>query len=487
MKTIKNLTADEIRKSILQLAIQGKLVKQDPNDEPASELVKRIYEEKKKLIKDGKIKKDNNESYIFKGEDNCYYEKVGNKVTNITDELPFEIPNNWTWVRLKNLVKIETGKKDANFGSTGGSYDFFTCAMQPIKSKSYSYDGEYLILPGNGANVGKSIHYFGKFEAYQRTYLLSKLIDIIYFEYLKINFDTRWLEYNKNKLFGSAIPYIKLNNIEEFLIPLPSINEQKKIVKIVYKFEPLLERYQSIETKLSNYESLFEEKLKASILQYAIEGKLVRQDPNDEPASVLLERIKQEKERLISEGKIKRDKHESEIIAGDDKNYYENYFVEGSLKSFLFPMKSTKPSGLKFKYIDIDAIDNEENKIKYPKVLPSTNATSRARRKLNEGDVLYSLVRPYLKNIARVENYYDCIGSTGFYVCSPLPCLDTDYLFYFLLSPQTEKAVMKFMRGLNSPSITTTVLEDIKIKLPSYKTQRKIVNKIEILLKTIGN
>ena len=268
---------------------------------------------------------------------------------------------------------------------------------------------------------------------------------------------------------------------------MPPINEQKRIEKKIDILKRYLNTYHKIEKELTSLESSFEEKLKASILQYAIEGKLVKQDPNDEPASVLLERIKMEKEKLIREGKIKRDKNDSDVVVGDDKNYYENYFVEGSLKSFLFPMKSTKPSGLKFKYIDIDAIDNEENKIKYPKVLPSTNATSRARRKLNEGDVLYSLVRPYLKNIARVENYYDCIGSTGFYVCSPLPCLDTDYLFYFLLSPQTEKAVMKFMRGLNSPSITTTVLEDIKIKLPSYKTQRKIVNKIEILLKTIGN
>src|SRR5574344_2308522 len=106
MKTIKNLKAEEIRKSILQLAIQGKLVKQDPNDEPASELVKRIYAEKQRLIKEGKIKKDKNESYIFKGDDNCYYEKIGNLKPIKLDDLPFEIPDNWTWIRLKNLCKI---------------------------------------------------------------------------------------------------------------------------------------------------------------------------------------------------------------------------------------------------------------------------------------------------------------------------------------------------------------------------------------------
>lgn len=196
--------------------------------------------------------------------------------------------------------------------------------MEPIRSKSYSYDGEYLILPGNGANVGKSIHYFGKFEAYQRTYLLSKLLSSINFDYLKINLDARWMGYNKDKLFGSAIPYIKLSNIEEFLIPLPPINEQKKIINKYFKCGPLISQYEIIERKLTNLELEFEEKLSASILQYAIEGKLVKQDPNDEPASVLLKHIKAEKEKLIKEGKIKRDKHESEIVLGDDKNYYEN-------------------------------------------------------------------------------------------------------------------------------------------------------------------
>ena len=104
MKTIKNLTAEQIRKSILQLAIQGKLVKQDPNDEPASELVKRIYEEKHRLIKEGKIKKDKNESYIYKGDDNCYYEKL-------LENIPFELPNGWAWIRQSNLCWLDNGNK----------------------------------------------------------------------------------------------------------------------------------------------------------------------------------------------------------------------------------------------------------------------------------------------------------------------------------------------------------------------------------------
>ena len=111
MKTIKNLTADELRKSILQLAIQGKLVKQNPNDEPASELVKRIYEEKNKLIAEGKIKKDKNQSYIFKGDDNCYYEKIGKADPVQLDDLPFDIPDNWTWIRHNSIYEIFGGSQ----------------------------------------------------------------------------------------------------------------------------------------------------------------------------------------------------------------------------------------------------------------------------------------------------------------------------------------------------------------------------------------
>lgn len=113
MKTIKNLTADQLRKSILQLAIEGKLVKQNPNDEPASELVKKIMAEKKKLIQEGKIKKDKNESYIFKGDDNFYYEKISNGEPAKIEDLPFDIPDSWTWIRHNAIFEIFGGSQPA--------------------------------------------------------------------------------------------------------------------------------------------------------------------------------------------------------------------------------------------------------------------------------------------------------------------------------------------------------------------------------------
>lgn len=188
-----------LRQSILQEAISGKLVPQDPNDEPASILLERMQNDKRKVIP-------------------------------IQDEeMPYEIPGSWEWVNLGSIVSIITGKKDANFGSEDGTYDFFTCSNTPIKCKSYSYDGDYLIMPGNGANIGKVIHYKGKFEAYQRTYLLQGYgnFDL---DYLKYHLMCNWKEYNQDKLYGSAIPYIKLGNLMSYPVALPPLAEQQRIV-----------------------------------------------------------------------------------------------------------------------------------------------------------------------------------------------------------------------------------------------------------------
>ena len=219
-----------LKKSILQEAIQGRLVEQCEADEPATELLKRIQQEKQKLVKEGKLKaKDISDSIIFKGDDNKYYEQIGNNIVDITDKIPFDLPNNWVWCRLSTLMQILTGKKDANYGDEKGPYEFFTCSNTPLKSTTYSYDGDYLIMPGNGANIGQIIHYTGRFEAYQRTYLLHAY-SFINLDYLKYHLMCNWKEYNQDKLYGSAIPYIKLGNLTSYLVALPPLVEQQRIV-----------------------------------------------------------------------------------------------------------------------------------------------------------------------------------------------------------------------------------------------------------------
>ena len=518
MKTIKNLTADELRKSILQLAIQGKLVKQNPNDEPASELVKKIYEEKKKLIAEGKIKKDKNESYIFKGDDNCYYEKIGNNASIKLEDLPFDIPDNWTWIRFGNLVNISTGasfKKEQAIQENKSNY---TRVLRGGNILPFQYllknDDLYIpndlvsndiILKANDliTPAVTSLENIGKVAVIEKNYdsvtaggfvyifrpnFNCNLISNLIMDFMSSSAFQEMMK-SITKKSGQAFYNMNKERLKDLYFPLPPLEEQQRIVDKINSFEPLIQEYDKYEKQLTELESTFAEKLKKSILQFAIEGKLVKQDPNDEPASVLLERIKAEKEKLIKEGKIKRDKNESYIYQGDDKNYYEKVKIDypsqwliGNLKSFLLPMESTKIKTNYFDYIDIDAIDNVNNIISNPKHLSKESAPSRASRKLHNGDVLFSIVRPYLKNIALVTSEYkNCIASTGFYVCTPISALCSEYLFYLLISPYCIESVMPYMKGDNSPSIRGNDLENLIIGVPSLNEQRRIVTKIHTI------
>ena len=242
--------------------------------------------------------------------------------------------------------------------------------------------------------------------------------------------------------------------------------------------------------------------LKNSILQWAIQGKLVPQDPNDEPASVLLERIREEKARLLKEKKIKKDKNESIIYRGEDNSYYEKFLATGEMKcideeipfeipatwewvrgkSVFLPMESTKPAK-DFVYIDVDAVNNKTNSIDKPKFILKTNAPSRATRKLHKNDILFSMVRPYLRNIALVpEEYANAIASTGFYVITSLNALFPKYIFLLMLSSYVVDGLNSFMKGENSPSINNCHIEDFLYPLPPLTEQHRIVAKVEELL-----
>ena len=232
-------------------------------------------------------------------------------------------------------------------------------------------------------------------------------------------------------------------------------------------------------------------KLRQKILDLAIHGKLVPQDPNDEPASVLLERIRKEKEQLIKEGKIKAPKKSKS--AGDTSHYPKEGpwelpkgWVWLSGEDIFLPMESTSPKGEFFEYIDIDAIDNATNCIKKPKHLAVLNAPSRATRKVSKGDVLFSMVRPYLRNIAMVE-LDSCIASTGFYVCRCSEILDSKYCYYLMLSNYVVEGLNQFMKGDNSPSINNTHITSWIYPIPPLSEQKRISGAIDGLLTYVGN
>ena len=342
------MTGQQLKNSILQMAVQGRLVPQDPNDEPASVLLERIRKEKEQLIKDGKIKKEKNPSYIFRGADNLPYEKVGkNEPVCIADEVPFEIPESWEWVRLSSLVskEIRRGKSPKYSVSAGiqvfaqkcnvknGGIDMTLAKyLDPIALKKYPVE-EYLqdqdiIVNSTGNGTLGRIGVFRDANRIDESVIVPdshvtviRLLPSTNKNYL-LNVLRYYQPYLEKSGEGSTNQTeLKPAVIANLFVPLPPQEEQIRIVDKLVKVFPLVEKYGNQENALVDLNSKFPDQLKKSILQEAVQGKLVPQDPNDEPASVLLERIHAEKERLIKEGKIKRDKHESVIFKRDNSHY----------------------------------------------------------------------------------------------------------------------------------------------------------------------
>jgi type I restriction enzyme S subunit len=315
----------KLRELILTLAMQGHLVEQDVNDPPASELLKEIEAEKERVSHEGMKTRRGKEKKLPPVK---------------AEEVPYELPLGWEWVRLANLVDIQTGKKDVNQGHKDGLYPFFSCAAEPLKSNEYSFDCEALLLPGNGANVGLVTFFKGKFEAYQRTYVVNNFLNCSP-QYIEQVVKARFLKTLEGKQFGSAINYIKLGNLTEFLIPLPPLPEQHRIVARIDQLMACCDALEKLrkereEKRLAVHAAAIKQlldapdgsawdfiqkhfgelytvkenvaELRKAILQLAVMGRLVPQDPNDPPASELLKEIEAEKQRLVKAGKIKKPK-----------------------------------------------------------------------------------------------------------------------------------------------------------------------------------
>jgi len=328
-----------LRQKILDLAIRGKLVPQDPNDEPASVLLERIRAEKQQMVKDGKLKaKDiKNDTVIFKGDDNLHYEQFQDgTVKCIEDEIPFELPDGWAWARLgvicpygenkavsadlidetawildlediekeTGVIKKYTTKSERN--SVSNKYSF--CKGQLLYSKLRPYLNKVVIATKDGyctTEILPLTFYGNIYSPYMQLFIMSPT----------------FLTYVNMISYGVKMPRLGTNDGKNAIIAIPPINEQKRIRDKFDIVAPLFDKIQNNLNNLNNEVTA----IKSKILDLAIRGKLVPQDPNDEPASVLLERIREEKEELIKQGKIKRDKKESVIFKGDDNSYYEKY------------------------------------------------------------------------------------------------------------------------------------------------------------------
>ena len=338
------MTGKQLKNSILQWAIQGKLVPQDPNDEPASVLLEKIRAEKAQLIKEGKIKKDKKESIIYRGEDNSYYEKIlaTDEVKCVDDELPFMIPNTWDWVRLRNITSLlgdgihgtpEYDEKGSYYFINGNNLKDKTIVIKPDTKKvneqeylKYKKDlDENTILVSINGTLGNVAYYNDEPVMLGKSVCYFNLMSHDLKEYIYIVLKSPYfLEYALSAATGTTIKNVSLQAMNNLLIPVPSQPEQNRILHKIELLKVSLDKYSKQECQLSKLNNSIRQTLKKSVLQAAIQGKLVSQDASDEPASILLQRIKEEKLRLVKEGKLKKkDVIDSTIFRGDDNKYYE--------------------------------------------------------------------------------------------------------------------------------------------------------------------
>lgn len=309
-----------LRQKILDMAIRGKLVPQDPNDEPASVLLERIREEKQRLIKEGKIKKDKNDSVIFKGDDNRYYEKVGGEVKDITDDLPFEIPDSWSLVRLSSVCWLTDAPK-----ITGEKLPYLDAkTLRGKVNTTLLFDGKVVnagtkVILVDGENSGEVFEI--PFRGYMgSTFKVLEIVSQFNTDYLNIVLEYYQKSLRENKT-GSAIPHLNKKLFKSLLIGVPSLYEQ---LRITDRINELFKQIDIIEQNQADISTLYDEFRKRT-LTLAIQGKLVPQDENDEPANVLLERIRAEKKAKLGKKYV-----DSYIYKGDDNCYYEK--IKDSVK-----------------------------------------------------------------------------------------------------------------------------------------------------------
>lgn len=337
------MNGKQLKNSILQWAIQGKLVPQDPNDEPASVLLEKIRQEKERLIKEKKIKRDKNASIIYRGEDNSYYEKIlaTGEVKCIDEEIPFEIPQGWEWTRIGNIFNHTSGKQQSSSNKGGGTpQKFITTSnlywghfvLDNVKVMNFTDEeiktcsatkGDLLVCEG-GAGYGRSAIWNEDYDICLQNHVhrlrpcVSGICEYVYYFIYLLK------ESNNLASVGTAMPGLSANRLKGLLLPFPSLTEQKRIVLKLEGLLPQIDKYSKVQNQLDELNTTIKESFKKSILQEAIQGKLVQQLAEEGTAQELLEQIKTEKQKLVKEGKLKKSAlNDSGIFRGGDNRYYE--------------------------------------------------------------------------------------------------------------------------------------------------------------------
>ena len=526
------MTAQQLKNSILQMAVQGKLVPQDPNDEPASVLLERIRAEKERLIKEKKIKREKNPSVIFKGADNTPYEKIGDEVRSLADEVPFDIPDSWEWVRLIDVCEyIQRGKspkyspikKYPVVAQKCNQWSGFSIEKaQFIEPNSLSSYGPERLLQDNDlmwnstglGTLGRMAIYKTAANPYElavadsHVTVIRPLKQFVLPEYLYYYFANPSVQSviedqsdgtTKQKELATA-------TIKAYLTPIPPLDEQRRILAKLSEVLPVVKNYGVVYDETTAMQEAFPESLKKSILQEAVQGKLVPQDPSDEPAEALLERIRAEKQRLIKEGKIKKNKHESVIFRRDNSHYEKLDGIERCIDDeipFEIPdswawtsvgevctniqygsSQKSSPTGK----IAVLRMGNLQNgRIVLDKLVYTSDSKEIEKYPLEYNDLLFNRTNSK-ELVGKVAIYKSEIPAiyAGYLVRLHPILIDSDYLNYVMQS----QYYWIYCQNVRSDAIGQSNINAEKLKrfvfpLPPLQEQKRIVNQISCAMSKI--
>ena len=510
-----------LREKVLDLAIRGKLVPQDPNDEPASVLLERIRAQKQQMVKEGKLKpKDiKDDSIIFVGEDNLHYEKFADGTLKcIEDEIPFELPSGWGWTRIGNIASVKGGKrvpKGMTFSTepTHHAYVRVTdmknhtvnlsdlkyideTVFAEIKNYTIAKNDLYITIAGTIGAVGE---FPDELDGMNLTENAVKVSAIgINKSFLCFIMQTEFVQKQfKHKTYQVAMPKLGLERILTTLIPVCGIVTQQKICDAIQNSTKYIDIIGENYSGLSDTIAV----IKSKILDLAIRGKLVPQDPTDEPATVLLERIRAEKEELIRQGKIKRDKKESVIFKGEDNSYYEkigekisciddeiqfeipNSWEWCSITNISEIIMGSSPDGLSIMPIG-NGVEFHQGKIHFTdKYISLSDKSTNEPSKIAPANSVLLCVRAPVGEVNLTQRDI-CIGR-GLSAIYPYGSISSKFLFYWL---QTYKTYLNLQAtGSTFVAITADTVKGIKIPLPPIEEQKRIIQTIESLYLQLNN
>ena len=512
------MNGKQLKNSILQWAIQGKLVPQDPNDEPASVLLEKIRTEKARLVKEGKIKKDKNESFIFRGDDSSYYEKflATREVKCIDEEIPFEIPQGWEWERWGNISQsiqygynapaLEKGVirmvriSDIQDNKVLWNTVPF-CMIEEKDIETYLLKINDILFARTGGTVGKSflVKDVPMKSIYAGYLIRTRYSSLLCPHYMKAFMESQlYWEQLKNGTIATAQPNCNGKTLAKMLLPIPPINEQKRIVERLHRISPFIERYSKSQDALNLMNMQIREQLKKSVLQEAIQGKLVPQIAEEGTSQELLEQIKLEKQKLIKEGKLKKSSlFDSIIYKGDDNKYFEKigkqeiditdeipFEIPTSWSwtrihnIFQVNPKNMADDPTKSAFIPMEKIRASYGSI-YTFDVVKWGEIKKSFTHFADGDIAFAKITPCFQNrksviFSGLPNGIGA-GTTELKVLRPIgEIINRWYLLYFLKTPYfIDEATFK--GTANQQRIITGYLENKLFPLPPLQEQDRIV------------